>query len=118
MSAALADQPIEDFPPPPKSALEKLDCPTVLPAASASSDVEGVLVELPPGCPSPSAAEFDPSAMPTEVLPSASDLVPSEAAPTVPGEPTPTQGSTGQPTAPPTNPAPPTDGPPEIPGMS
>jgi membrane peptidoglycan carboxypeptidase len=128
MSAALADQPVEDFPSPPKSALEKLDCPTVLPAASASSQVEGVVVDLPPGCPSPSAAEFDPSALPTDVLPSASDLVPSEGAPTVPGDVTPTEGPTGQPTPAPTNPAPtnpaptkpapPTDGPPEIPGLS
>ena len=118
MSAALADQPVEDFPAPPKSALEKLDCPTVLPAASASSQVDGVVLDLPPGCPSPSAAEFDPSALPTDVLPSASDLVPSEGAPTVPGEVTPTEGPTGQPTPAPTNPAPPTDGPPEIPGLS
>ena len=135
MSAALADQPIEDFPDPPKSALEKLDCPTVIPAGSASldgtssdvtPDVGGVAGEIPPGCPSPSAAEFDPSAIPTDVLPSATDLVPSEGAPTVPGDVTPTDGMP-EPTSPPnpgptnpgpTNPGPPTDGPPEIPGLS
>lgn len=128
MAAALADAPIEDFPAPPKSALEKLDCPSVLPPSDETSiEASAVAVEIPPGCPSPSAAEFDPSALPTDLLPSPTELGPTDLAPTD-GSPTdglPTDaGPTNAPptnSANPTNPAPtgpPSDGPPDIPGLS
>lgn len=52
MKAALAGSPVREFPAPPSGALAAPDCPTVVGAIGETP---------PPGCPSASAVEFEPS---------------------------------------------------------
>jgi membrane peptidoglycan carboxypeptidase len=82
MRQALEGTPVLDFPAPPPGVNDKLDCPAVMPDDG----------ELPFGCPTPEAMEFDPSLNPSDALiPSAgpSGLDPSgmPLEPSAPGEP-------------------------------
>jgi membrane peptidoglycan carboxypeptidase len=94
MSAALADQPVEEFAPPPDTVPTSEpapDCPSVLPTGPDAPP-------LPSGCPTPS-----PSESPTE-SPSPTTASPTEPSPT---EPSPTSAEPTQPTTEPTTDQPP-----------
>ena len=116
MRDALDGTPVSEFPPPPPGVNDKLDCPAVMPDDG----------EIPFGCPTPEAMEFEPSIDPSGALipsmgpsgldPSGAPLEPAEPSdgapdlPTLePATPTPTEPAPGTQTPPPTGqpPAPP-----------
>jgi membrane peptidoglycan carboxypeptidase len=95
MKAALEGMPVAEFPAPPEGVEVAQICPEVMPLDGS---------DIPVGCPTPAAIEFEPSAIPSDIA--SSDPFPVDSAPAVPGDPaaTPVPVPTPTPTPSPTPP--------------
>ena len=90
MKAALEGMPVAEFPAPPAGAAVAQNCPDVLPLDGS---------DIPLGCPTPAAIEFEPSAFPSDIV--SSEPVPVDSAPAVPVDPAATPEPAPTVTAPP-----------------
>ncbi len=93
MKAALEGSPVAEFPAPPAGVKVPQNCPNVLPQDGT---------EIPIGCPTPAAIEFEPSAIPSDLI--SQEPIPVDSAPAVPGDPAVTPTPTPTVTAPPAQP--------------
>ena len=93
MKAALEGSPVAEFPAPPAGVKVPQNCPNVLPQDGT---------EIPIGCPTPAAIEFEPSAFPSDLM--SQEPLPVDSAPAVPGDPAVTPTPTPTVTAPPAQP--------------
>ncbi len=93
MKAALEGTPIAEFPAPPAGVKVPQNCPDVMPLDGS---------EIPIGCPTPVAIEFEPSAIPSDLM--SAEPLPVDSAPAVPGDPAVTPAPTPTVTAPPAPP--------------
>ena len=90
MKAALEGLPVADFPAPPEGVQVAQNCPEVMP-------IDGS--ELPVGCPTPAAIEFEPSAIPSDLA--SEGTIEGDGAPEVPVDPVASAAPTPSVTAPP-----------------
>ena len=76
MKAALEGMPVAEFPAPPEGVEVAQICPEVMPLDGS---------DIPVGCPTPAAIEFEPSAIPSDIA--SSDPFPVDSAPAAPVDP-------------------------------
>ena len=93
MKAALEGLPVAEFPAPPEGVELAQTCPEVMP-------IDGS--EIPVGCPTPAAIEFEPSQYPSDLV--SEEPLPVDSGPAVPVDPAATPAPTPTATAPPTPP--------------